>query len=240
MQARNLLLIVLISLFACKGGDKGAHHNDHSSDSLVAEKDTFLISHYRFYIQPASAGEYDNKYIRSFEGTEEEHLKQDAAKVRRQGLKLLFKCRNGREAVLENRLTEGEDHVEYEYLGQLHDESYYVVSANFYEWYNYFLINQANGDTVVLRGLPILSPNGKMILSGNADLFAGFTDNGYELYRVTNDGLMLLGTRELLTWGPEATYWQNDSELMVQRIVIDTLAPNSERKEFIRMKMRNE
>lgn len=240
MQARIFALIIFASLLACKGSDKSAHTNDSSSDSLVSEKDTFLISHYRFYIQPASAAEYNNTYIRAFEGPEEEHLKQDAVKVRRQGHKLFFKCENGKEAVLENRLTDGEDHVEYTYLGQLSDKSYYVISANFYEWYNYFLINEVNGDTTWLRGLPILSPNGKMILSGNADLIAGFTDNGYELYRITNDGLMLLGTRELLTWGPEATYWKNDSELMVRRIVIDTLAPNSERKEYIKMSVKEE
>lgn len=240
MQARNFALIVLVSLFACKGGDKDAHHNDHASGSLVAEKDTFLISHYRFYIHPASASEYNNQYTKAFEGTEEEHLRQDAAKVRRQGSRLVFKCREGKEAILENRLTDGEDHVEYKYLGQLQDQGYYVISANFYEWYNYFLINELNGDTTVMRGLPVLSPNGKWILSGNADLVAGFTENGYELYRITNDGLMLLGTRELITWGPEATYWKNDSELLVRRIVIDTLTPSTERKDYIRMKLRDE
>lgn len=239
MQVRILILIAFVSLLACKGGEKNTQANNASTDSLVSEKDTFLISHYTFYIHPASASEYNNKHPGLFEGPEEEHLKRDAAKVRRQGHKLFFKCRNGKEAMLENKLTDDEDHAEYKYLGQLSDKGYYVIAANFYEWYNYFLISEANGDTTVLRGLPSVSPDGKMLLSGNADLIAGFTDNGYELYRLTNEGPMLLGSRELLTWGPESTYWTNDSELMVRRIVIDTLAPNSERKEYIKMRVKS-
>jgi hypothetical protein len=118
---------------------------------------------------------------------------------------------------------EGDDekYVTYQYRGYSKEVNQFVVYGAFYEWYDYLLIDGVTGDTTDLCGIPIVSPGKKQLISGNADLDAGYTFNGIELYDDSHPP-NILASRELTKWGPKIIKWKDDNTLYIEASVLDS------------------
>jgi len=88
--------------------------------------------------------------------------------------------------------------------------------ASYYEAYGYILVHKATGEMTELYGMPVVSPDKKYILSFNQDLEAGFTFNGFQFFELKEKPI-LIGTHELLTWGPDNVVWKDSNTLLVQQ-----------------------
>jgi len=80
---------------------------------------------------------------------------------------LTLPLRNGKHIVLKDNSGRpyDEDRKHYTYYGFIKSLDCYVIAQQLYEGLNYLLINKNDGAIVPLRGVPALSPDGKIMFS---------------------------------------------------------------------------
>ncbi len=91
----------------------------------------------------------------------------------------------------------------------------YVIFGMYYEWFTYELIDFQSGDTTRTWNEPVVSPDRDKFIVGNADLEAGFTSNGIQLFSNTHPA-KLIAQRELMNWGPASIRWKSNDEVYVK------------------------
>lgn len=234
MNSRNLISVLFIFVLSCEPKVK---HAEKPVNQHVVVADTFMIADKVFRLKEGlTKSDFDELVSFAFDTSEVRNLLKDSALVKRSGDTLTFKIANGKKVTLaDNKNTDGDEYADYDYMGYLTDIKHFVVFGAFYEWYNYLLISEKTGDTILLRGEPVLSPDKKLLVSGNLDLVAGFTENGFELYSVENATLKLIGKKELSSWGPQELKWKNNTELWVERSVMDSVTAAHEYTDYARL-----
>lgn len=226
---RYIPLVLLTLLTAC---ESGSTNETDSSEPLSEETenvsepdDTLKIGSHNFLLRETNEQPL-------FQGTltdplPEDELLYEDQEVIRSGDSLLFQLHNGHQFVLENQEFNEEsdvaDFASYTFQGSVPNSDYWLVYGIGYEWYWYVMVNKADGDTVITRGKPAISPDKQLMITINEDLSAGFTMNGFELYVLRNNSYALDGSLELDNWGPVSIKWlNNDQALVTQRKYTDS------------------
>jgi hypothetical protein len=110
------------------------------------------------------------------------------------------------------------DYVRYRLI-DMNDE-YAVLAMIYYEGYEYMVLNHKTGKSFKTWGRPIFNNGGTMAVSGNCDLQAGFSNNGFQIF-VNEDGKWNLKMERLLDdWGPAGLWWVNDSVICSKKITV--------------------
>jgi len=234
---KYFVVLTLLFLISCGNPNKGVETNAKLSD-LKFELDSVKIGNKIFSIDSISRIDFEKLDATKFDRDEERNLLKDSAGVKRIGDSLFFKISNGRTATLVN--TKGENYGSYLYLGKLNDIGQYLIQGSFDEWSSNYLISEVTGDTTEMCGLPVVSPDRKLLISGNADLIAGFSINGFDLFEIENKSLRKAGRRELSDWGPEEIKWVNENEILAKiriRLTGETKGALEETK-FIELKLK--
>lgn len=226
---KKYLILSLLSI-AAACNNAGNNKNDVDStklkaaaviqplDTLVMGDKTFLVYPLdKLSFQPVPPNEVNADSI------EKAMLLRDSALVSFENDSLTFKLDNGQTTGLKNNKNdEGDDYAVYQYEGLLSDIGFFVLSGTYYEANDYVLVSKASGEFFHMRGEPVVSPDKKYILSPQCDLDAGFVPNGFELYRINNGKLELLGQADRDTWGPGKVKWVNPATIECEHIVIDS------------------
>ena len=203
-----LLPCILIGIFGCK--------NTVSSDGAKRTlNDTFYLCEKLVMIDSISKETFEEIPAKSFDTSELRCILADSATVRRHGDSLIFAVANNKVITLVDVHAENDSASSYRYLGFNKEIGQYVVYGSFYEWYNYALIDKTTGDTTWTCGEPVVSVDKKYFICGNADLEAGFTFNGIELYENVHKP-KLICRRELQNWGTTSIKWKSSNILFVQ------------------------
>jgi len=203
----------------------------------IATSDSLVIGNKIYEMETISEKAYLAIQTDEEDTSEKRNIKLDANMVHRNGDTLFLKKTDGTYVQLINNYAEDDDSfATYSYRYYLDDLSYFVVFAGFWEWYNYFIINQTTGKITCAIGHPIVSPDLKSIMTCNEDLLAGFTFNGFELYAVEKDSLRLIETKELEAWGPANMKWIKNNEILVKQSIFDTTKANYIRTNYIKLK----
>jgi hypothetical protein len=220
----HLLSILAIIIAACSGPKKESVADTVRISSIEKEKfslpDTIRIGEVVFHL--ASISEADFKKAKSvhYDSTEQNNLAKDTELVERKGDSLIFKLSNGLSATLVN--VKGEGFSAYRYAGRIKSINHYFILGSYDEWSSNYLINEATGDSTEICGLPEISTDNKYLLSGNDDLIAGFSFNGFDLFKNENNSLKRIGKREISGWGPRTIKWINSKEAFVEIRVFET------------------
>jgi hypothetical protein len=138
---------------------------------------------------------------------------RNATGVRRDGDTLIFTLKNGQQKSLRTNLNNEETSTEYIFMHNLDAIGYWEVLAFYYESFDYILVNQRDGAETHLWNKPVLSPDHKYLLCGSTDLEAGFIPNGFQLWSVENDGLLLRWEKEMKDWSAEKLIWTNNNDV---------------------------
>ena len=113
---------------------------------------------------------------------------------------------------LHDRITDGDDQVEYGYLGHIDILDAFVVSGSFYEMYRVFLFNRTTGEQMgAFDEFPHLSADKNYILTLAANPYE--TTGDLALYRVEGTSIQLLFTIGFTHWMPESGdrgFWGKD------------------------------
>ena len=111
-------------------------------------------------------------------------LVEDTAKFRKKKGVLRLPTVTGSKS-FKDKITDGDDREEYQYLGHIPFLNAYVVYCMFWESVNYKLISKKNGTMLSDFGaMPYLSPDKKRIITVDADAYEN--DAGISLFSVVN------------------------------------------------------
>ena len=242
MKKIALLLLSLSMLFSCseKNPNSTISKDSLRIDSLgtkaLTKEDTLMLGGYILWLSPIDESVYNKYSSVSPKEKEIDLLSQDSSQVKRIKDSLIFTSINKKEISLTNNLNEEEDYEKYSYIQNLSDIKQWLISGVYNEYYDYILIDQNSGEKIAMPGLPIVSPNKKLIISGNSDLVAAFTFNGLELYKYENKKLTKVATKELANWGANEIKWIDDSTLLIKQDFIDSSSNRFQK--FVQAKIR--
>ena len=139
--------------------------------------------------------------------------------VSRIGDSLVFNTSENGNVCIENVPYGEDDEMEsaFFYLqGDQFSPGYWELFAVGYEYHWSVLVSKTTGDTTCFHGRPLFSPDGKYVITGNPDLEAAFTENGFEFYNYANNSFKRIGQLDPLNWGPYVMKWISNSEILVK------------------------
>jgi len=157
----------------------------------------------------------DNSYERA-QKIEEYQLKKYSDKVQRKDSSLVLKLENNNELVLKDNGTG--DGVELFSFREYYDlVKVFVIEVQYYEGGSYLLVNGKNGEKLNIFGKTKLSPDMKKIVSYNMDIFAGFSDNGFQIIDLQDNHFKIEYEYKPDNWGPENINWISNSEIEIEK-----------------------
>jgi hypothetical protein len=158
-----------------------------------------------------------NPFPAAPDSVEARALAQTGGRVLRQDLELRFRPAKGPTVELRNDTSDTESAVGYSYWGSLPAAHQWVVFAALYESSGVVLIDQRTGRRTDTWGRPLVSPDGRYILTYNADLEAAFDPTGLQLFRIEAAGPRLVWQRALAHWGPADMRWLGQNQVLVKQ-----------------------
>ena len=105
----------------------------------------------------------------------------------------------------------------YQFQGQLDGLDYWEIWVLGYEFYYTLLLDKNTGKEIETVGRSLVSPNGQYVITGNADLDAGYTENCMYLYELKENKLELKGRAEFIYWGPFEMAWIDNQTLTLKQ-----------------------
>ncbi|MDR6564362.1 MULTISPECIES: hypothetical protein [unclassified Arcicella] len=228
MRLFNFLIasiIICLTLWNCGHKQSETTEQDttivnqqNSTDTLakiLAMPDTnehqVTTKHFIFTFEPSTKDFFDKT-------NQATNLIPDSTKLEKVGLKWFGNLADGtKKNIATNDTTEGFDtYAVYEFIGVLAEQSQWVFQVNFYESIEYVLIDMHTGKHMPLYGFPVVSPDKKWIISSNADLVAGESENAFNLIQITPQGLIVKDEVTLKTRGINQLKWINNTTLVVK------------------------
>jgi len=256
MKQYSFFAVVLAIMLSCKNENPETTTTVVSEDSLhIGEKNMptvemwdsiiFHIGNREFEISTSSEHEFDAVAdpFNVKDTSEVIRIKKAAPAVSRSGDSLIFKSSNSKVAYLINN-DNGDDvdnYAVYSFIQDMSKINQWLVMASYYESYGYIFIDKTSGDSTMLYGMPVVSPDNKYILTFNQDLEAGFTYNGFQLFEMNGSKPVAAGTKELISWGPDNVKWKNSNTLLVQQSTIKPDSSNGGQQlvtEYVQIKMK--
>ncbi|MFA6273977.1 MAG: hypothetical protein WC662_02345 [Candidatus Paceibacterota bacterium] len=159
-------------------------------------------------------------------------IQQDVSLVRKDGNNLILKLDNGQEKILTDDLLQENNRDNgcnacYDFDKLYEDINIYGINIYLYEGIRYSLVNKNNGEEIdTISKKIIISSDKKRIVSYDLDLEMGDT-NGFEIINIENNQLKSeikvnpLEKRPQEIWGPSKITWLSDSEIEVEKSVMD-------------------
>jgi hypothetical protein len=250
-----LILLAALIVFSCKNESHestattladsvGAADNPQHSHELV-DSVIFHIGKHEFEISKSNVIDF-NAVPDPFQikdTSELNRIQKNAPAVSRNGDSLVFMCVNHQTVYLINN-KDGDDidnYSVYTFIQDMPQINQWLIMAYYYEAFGYVLIDKASGDSTMLYGMPVVSPDNKYMITFNQDMEAGFTFNGFQLFEIKNFKPVQLGDKELYTWGPDNVKWKDAHTLLVQQSLTKDDFTTSERSietEYVQIKMK--
>jgi hypothetical protein len=141
-----------------------------------------------------------------------QYIKRDS-----NGLSIKLKDNNWLLLTLNPKYDEVDNTFEYYFK----DYGFYSIRTQWGEGNDYKLINDLNGEITYLFGRPYFSPNGQYVVSVNADIEAGYSSNGFQIFKNNNGKLSLICTYEPSSWGPFSAKWIDNETFVTKNITIE-------------------
>jgi hypothetical protein len=193
------------------------------SDSVkltLRHTDSILINEY--YLDPKTIDSitkpHQNRHIEALE-IEKYLFKTFSQFAKRDKNGLNIKLDNGEWKLLTLNPMADESDNTFEYYFK--DFGYYSIRVQWGEGNGYKLVNQIDGSETNLFGRPYFSPNGQFVISINMDIEAGYSQNGFQLFKNENGKLKLLGYYEPEGWGPFSARWIDNNKLVLKNQTVE-------------------
>lgn len=107
---------------------------------------------------------------------------------------------------------------------------YFLLRVFWDEGGCWMLVNRKNGLKLKINGLPYISPDNKLIITTNSDLWSGYDFNGIELYSIQPNSLKV-EFREETKFGPRNVKWISENRFLIERGIIKTDESTEESQE---------
>lgn len=175
------------------------------------------------YIIDSLTENIDHHYTKA-KVIQDHQLRSVTGSVKYDTSSISLKLANGNWEHLISDTTEISDYYLFErYFKKL---GYYSVFVQMYEGSYYIMVSEKSGTKTYLLGRPYFSPSGKYMISTNADLEAGYTKNGFDLYYNVDGELQLLTKLEPKDWAPTNVLWLDDNHLLINCYILNYQGDN--------------
>lgn len=175
--------------------------------------DSILISEYylKNKIIDSLTSKYNNSHQKALE-IEKHLLKENEKFVKKDSFGLHLKMKNGNWKLIDLKINSDESDNTFEYYFQ--EFGFYSVRTQWSEGNGYKLINDTDGKVTDLFGRPYFSINGNFLVSVNADIDAGYSRNGFQLFKNKNGEIENLGSYEPNGWGFISAKWIDSNNVI--------------------------
>ncbi|SEW29233.1 hypothetical protein [Chitinophaga arvensicola] len=219
-----LLCACTIMVLSCKNKTADKTHtaandstppaiNNTPDDTVQLGNKTFLV----YFIQKA---DFDKFPLPVADSNETGVLAKDTS-VKRDGSKLTIQLSNGKQRVMANNNSDGEDYIGYTFAGNYPTIKRKGFFVTYYEGSAFELVNTVNGDSMMTWSAPSVSPDKKYVITASMDLVAAFDPNGFQLFSIEGNDIKAVGEASLDDWGPGLVQWINNKTLLSEYITID-------------------
>lgn len=145
---------------------------------------------------------------------EKHKLKDNRDFVKRDSSDLWLKPFNGRWQLM--TLNPNNEEADNTFEHHFQEWGYYSIRVQWGEGNGYKIFSRSNGQVTEMFGRPYFSENGEYVLSVNNDIEAGYSDNGFQLFRNCYGDLKLLATYKTDVWGPYSAKWTGENRLVLK------------------------
>ncbi len=159
------------------------------------------------------AKSYGNFYERA-QAIENYRLQRCGDQVKRSGDTIFTRLINGTWASITPNPETIEAGNTFEYYFK--DEGFYLIRTQWSEGSEYKLINHLDGRITPIWGIPYFSPDSRYMISVNGDIDAGYTPNGFQIFKLNNSRLKLMGSFEPVLWEPGAAEWTDKQTMKIR------------------------
>ncbi|MGO4289964.1 hypothetical protein [Chitinophaga sp. RAB17] len=219
-----LLCAATILVLGCKNkqaGNTTTAANDSTPPAIHnIPDDTLQMGSKTFFVYFIEKKDFDKYPLPPVDSNETDVLAKDTL-VKREGTRLTIQLQNGKQRVMANNSSEGEDYIGYTYAANypvIKRKGFFVT---YYEGSAFELVNALNGDSMMTWSAPAISPDKKYLLTSSMDLVAAFDPNGFQLFSVNNNDIKPVGEVSLTDWGPGMVQWINNKTILSEYITID-------------------
>lgn len=142
------------------------------------------------------------------------------------------------------------DFREYNYIGQIDTIGFYIVEANYWEHFEYYLINKNSGKQIILWNIPFVSPNIKYIANLSMPYGLEGVPNGIQVWKINynqnNQSEPITISKQLeidqQNWAAEDLVWESDNTLILKVISLtndlnETILQNNNKYYYLRLKI---
>ncbi|WP_440881602.1 hypothetical protein [Tenacibaculum sp. C7A-26P2] len=159
----------------------------------------------------------DNDYEKELE-IEKYLLKLNEDYAKRDSLGLHLKIKNGGWKLISSNVDVYQLNI-FEYYFEKY--GFYAIRTQWGEGNGYKLINENDGKELNLFGRPYFSNKGNYLISVSVDIEAGYSRNGFQLFKNNNGNLKEIGFYEPVGWGPSVAKWVNDSTVIFKNETVE-------------------
>ncbi len=171
--------------------------------------------------------------------TEIKLLNTNSKLINKKGNDLIINSSKGEIKFTNNPDHNSEDFIEY-HLSEVNDK-FITLIVYYYESFEYMVVNTETGKSFKTWGFPVFNKDKTMVIVGNFDLMAGFTNNGIQLFGKDSTGWNLKMQWIIDDWGPGYLVWMNDSVIVSKKFVPDeTDQVDGVRTDFVKINLRKE
>lgn len=160
--------------------------------------------------------------------------------IERQGDTLIFHTKDSTLFLVNEYYDEEKHNYEaprYRLVEYYNQVNVFELQVECYEYSYHVLVDMNSSDTLVTIGKPLFGHDGKLVFTSNVDLETQYTENGFEIFRLDENGFELIKSNLLDTWGIAKATWQDERTLLVLKATIDDRYDLHFKQGVVRMKV---
>lgn len=221
---KNLLVIstFCVLLISCGNNENKSPEPKDNDTTAVTQLDTLIINGLVYKLDSISEAEFNSAPVPlTFEETDNEWIDDSAHVQRLDSLTLQFHLGNGGDSLFVSDSAAVDDtYKSFRYMGSYANIPYWLVGVSYWEGGGIFLLNKNDGHKIHVFGPPMFSPDKKYFISYSLDMYAGYINNGIELYEIKGGKVLEKWSKLVNDWGPDDVRWKNDSLIYIKQFRI--------------------
>ena len=220
---KNLLIItVFCSMLVSCSNDENKLPPQKKDTPAATLLDTLIINNVVNKLDSISETEFNSAPVPvTFEETDNEWIDDSAHVQRLDSLTLRFHLGNGGDSLFVSDSAAIDDtYKSFRYMGSYANIPYWLVGVSYWEGGGIFLLNKNDGHKIYVFGPPMFSPDKKYFISYSLDMYAGYINNGIELYEFKEGKVLEKWSKLVNDWGPDDVRWKNDSVIYIKQFRI--------------------
>lgn len=214
MIKNSIIGFFLLNVFY--GYSQDTDFQEQIDDYKILSNDTDSVNFPDYFKQQdkvdSISKNYGNWYRRAL-AIEDYLIKDCSVEIEIDSLSRIVRFQNGQKQILTPNYTF--DEAGYTYEKEFKDLDLLLFRVQWFEGNNYFLFNTKTGEKTYTIGRVYFNPDNTLLISINDDIDPGYSENGFQLFKIEKNGSLKEIWKFSPSWAPENIKWIDSSNLIV-------------------------